>query len=133
MNTNKVVQRLERDDPLIAVVGATDTPGKYGGIIYRNLKEKGFRVVGVNPRAASVDGDPAYASLADLPEEPDIVDVVVPPRVGIDLIDDVAALEDGAIWFQPGAESDAIREKLNSSDLPSIVDACIMVLARPRG
>jgi predicted CoA-binding protein len=57
----------------------------------------------------------------------------VPSRVGIDLIDDVEALEDGAIWFQPGAESDAIREKLNSSDLPSIVDACIMVVARPRG
>lgn len=132
MKENDVIERLTRDDPLIAVVGATDTPGKYGGIIYRHLKAKGFRVVGVNPRSTTVDGDPVFASLADLPEEPDIVDVVVPARVGLGLIDQVEAMDDGAIWFQPGAEDDAVRDRLRQSSVPSIVDACIMVVARPR-
>jgi predicted CoA-binding protein len=132
MKENEVAKRLERPDPLIAVVGATDSPGKYGGIIYRNLKAKGFRVVGVNPRATSVDGDAVFASLADLPVEPDIVDVVVPARIGLGLIDQVEAMEDGAIWFQPGAEDTAIRERLRTSPVPSLVDACIMVVARPR-
>ena len=132
MNQNEVVERLEREDPLIAVVGATNSPGKYGGIIYRDLKAKGFRVVGVNPRTASVDGDPTYPTLADLPETPDIVDVVVPARIGLGLIDEVEALDDSSIWFQPGAEDGAVRARLETSRIPSIVDACIMVLAKSR-
>ncbi|NIQ54637.1 MAG: CoA-binding protein, partial [Gemmatimonadetes bacterium] len=51
----------------MAVVGATDSPDKYGGIIYRDLKRRGFRVFAVNPGRETVDGDPAYAGLADLP------------------------------------------------------------------
>ncbi len=133
MTQNEVIARLERDDPLIAVVGATDSPGKYGGVIYRHLKRKGFRVVGVNPGRDTVDGDPVYPSLSDLPEEPDIVDVVVPPNVTLDVIDEVEAMADGAIWVQPGAENEKVREKLVRSSVPSIVDACIMVVSRSRG
>lgn len=132
MNKQEVIDRLDLDDPLIAVVGATDSPGKYGGIIYRHMKAKGFRVVGVNPSRSTVDGDVAYASLADLPEEPDIVDVVVPPSVTMDIIDQVAAMDDAAIWVQPGAEDDAVVKKLTETDIPSIADACIMVVSRSR-
>ncbi len=132
MSKNEVVERLDREDPLIAIVGATDTPGKYGGIIYRHMKAKGFRVVGVNPRRSTVDGDPTYASLAELPEEPDIVDVVVPPYLTLDIIDQVAAMDDGAIWVQPGAEDAAVRAKLADTDIPSILDACIMPMSRSR-
>lgn len=133
MTHNTVADRLNRDDPLIAVVGATDSPGKYGGVIYRHLKAKGFRVVGVNPGRSTVDGDPVYASLADLPEEPDIVDVVVPPEVTLGLIDEVEHLKDSSIWVQPGAEDDSVRARLAASDVPSLLDACIMVVSRPRG
>ena len=63
-----VSERLRLPDPLVAIVGATDARGKYGGIIYRDLKAKGYRVVGVNPGRESVDGDPVYPDLASLPE-----------------------------------------------------------------
>ena len=66
-----VAERLTLPDPLIAIVGATDSPGKYGGIIYRDMKAKGYRVVGVNPGRSTVDGDKTYPTLADLPEKPD--------------------------------------------------------------
>ena len=74
-----VVDRLDLPDPLIAVVGATDHPGKYGGTIYRNLKAKGYRVAAVNPLRDTVDGDPCVPTLMDLAETPDIVNIVVPP------------------------------------------------------
>lgn len=129
---NEVADRLNRDDPLIAVVGATDAPGKYGGIIYRNLKRKGYRVVGINPGRSQVDGDPAYPSLADLPEMPDIVNVVIPPRRTLVLLDDVAKLDDPAVWIQPGAADEAVHARVAELGLPSLIDACIMVIARPR-
>jgi predicted CoA-binding protein len=130
--TNDVALRLDRDDPLIAVVGATDQPGKYGGIIYRNLKAKGYRVVGVNPGRKTVDGDEAFASLDDLPEAPDIVNVVIPPNRTLPLLDEIKMIDDGAVWIQPGAADEAVRARVEELGLPSLIDACIMVIARQR-
>jgi predicted CoA-binding protein len=125
-----VSARLELPDPLIAVVGATDNPSKYGGRIYRDLKTKGYRVVAVNPLRATVDGDEAYGSVADLPERPDIVNIVVPPQRTMRVLDDVADLDDVAVWIQPGAADGAVRERLADMEIPALVDACIMVQTR---
>jgi predicted CoA-binding protein len=125
-----VARRLTLPDPLIAVVGATDTPGKFGGKIYRDLKGKGYRVVAVNPGRATVDGDEAFRSIADLPEPPDIVNVVVPPSRTLRVLDDVAELDDAAVWIQPGAADQKVRERVTELGIPALIDACIMVEAR---
>ena len=130
--TDPVSERLLRPDPLIAIVGATDAPGKYGGIIYRDMKAKGYRVVGVNPQRQTVDGDPAYASLADLDEAPDIVNIVVPPQRTMRVLEQAALIEDVAVWIQPGAADDAVRARVDELGLPALIDACIMVRARTR-
>lgn len=127
-----VSEKLRSPDPLIAIVGATDAPFKYGSIIYRDLKNKGYRVVGVNPTRETVDGDPAYGKLGDLPEAPDIVNFVVPPVRTLRLLDDAAAIEDVAIWIQPGAADDAVRKRVSELGVPALIDACIMVQARSR-
>ncbi len=130
--TLSVLERLDLPDPLIAVVGATDHPGKYGGVIYRNLKAKGYRVVAVNPLRDSVDGDRCYSTLADLEERPDIVNVVVPPVRTMRVVDQVAAMDDVAVWIQPGAADAAVRARVDELGIPSLIDACIMVQARVR-
>jgi len=114
------------------VVGATDHPGKYGGVIYRNLKAKGYRVVPVNPLRDSVDGDRCYGTLADLDQTPDIVNVVVPPVRTMRVVEQVASMDDVAIWIQPGAADAAVRARVDELDIPSLIDACIMVQARVR-
>lgn len=127
-----VTSRLALPDPLIAVVGATDRPGKFGGRIYRDLKAKGYRVVAVNPGRTTVDGDEAFRSVADLPERPDIVNVVVPPPRTLRVLDDVAELDDAAVWIQPGAADKAVRDRVSELGIPALIDACIMVEARAR-
>ncbi len=117
---------------MIAVVGATDDPGKYGGVIYRDLKNKGYRVVAVNPGRATVDGDVAFKSVADLPEQPDIINIVVPPSRTLRVLDDAAAIDGAAVWIQPGAADDAVRERVVELGIPSLIDACIMIRARSR-
>ena len=127
-----VMERLGLPDPLIAVVGATDHPGKYGGTIYRDLKAKGYRVVPVNPTRDLVDGDHCYARLSDLEEKPDIVNVVVPPQRTMRVIEQAAALGDVALWIQPGAADQAVRARIAELGVPALIDACIMVQARVR-
>ncbi|MCB1246660.1 MAG: CoA-binding protein [Acidimicrobiia bacterium] len=132
LRSDDVIARLDRSDPLIAVVGATDDPSKYGHRIYRNLKNKGYRVVGVNPTRTTIDGDPAYASVGDLPEPPDIVNVVIPPARTLEVINGIAALPDPAIWIQPGAADPAVREAVVATGMPAVIDDCIMVLTKTR-
>lgn len=120
------------DDPStsVAVVGATDEPGKYGGIAYRQLKSMGYRVFAVNPGRATVDGDPAYPNLQSLPDAPTIVNFVVPARVGSEVADEALELGYTNLWFQPGAESPALTERLEAAGANVLTDACIMVRAR---
>jgi len=119
------------NDPktVIAVVGATDSPGKYGGRIYRNLKGKGFTVYAVNPNRDSVDGDPAYPSLESLPGRPDIIDLVVPATQGTLVAGEAAELALDQIWIQPGAEGRSLVTALDEAGLNYLVGRCIMVEA----
>lgn len=114
----------------IAVIGATDHPGKYGGIIYRDMKAKGFPVFAVNPNRETVDGDQCWPTVKDLPEKPTIVVFVVPPREGIEVLRDCAEAGLRNIWVQPGAFSAEMGEMLESGDFDWIARACVMVRAR---
>jgi uncharacterized protein len=123
---------LEDDATTIAVVGATDTPGKYGGIIYRDLKRKGYRVFAVNPGREEVDGDPCYSSLSDLPELPTIVNIVVPPPRTLRVLRSCLDLGIGTVWIQPGAADAEVRTFVADNGLDAVIDACIMLEAAPR-
>ena len=114
----------------IAVVGANDDPAKYGSRIYRDLKAKGYTVYPVNPNRDTVDGDPAYPTIADLPEQPAIVNFVVPPRRTLRILHTASQLGLTTVWVQPGAASPDVVEYLEREGFDFIVDACIMVMSR---
>lgn len=114
----------------LAIIGATDSPGKYGGIIYRDMKSKGFTVYGVNPGRDTVDGDRCYPNIKDIPERPTIAVFVVPARVGIEVLKDCKEAGVTNIWVQPGAFSNAFREALDADGFDWIAEACVMVRAR---
>ena len=61
----------------IALVGASNDPVKASFIVLKYLRDKGYRVIPVNPKLAgqTILGERVYAALSDLPEPPDMVDV----------------------------------------------------------
>jgi acetyltransferase len=65
----------------VAVFGATDRSGSVGATVWRNLRSAGFGgpLRAVNPKHAALDGEPVFASAADLPETPDLAVVCTPP------------------------------------------------------
>lgn len=128
--TTSIPSLLERPDTTIAVVGATDSPGKYGGIVYRDLKAKGYRVLPVNPGRPSVDGDPAFPSVTHLPERPTIVNIAVPPEATLEVLAACRAAELTTVWLQPGAESPEVEAYLAANGFDYLVNACIMTRSR---
>ncbi|MDH3247421.1 MAG: CoA-binding protein [Acidimicrobiia bacterium] len=124
-----ITDHLRDSNTVIAVVGATDAPWKYGGKIYCDLKAKGFQVRAVNPNRETVDGDSTYPNLASVPDEIDIVDVVVPPEIAERIVADAAEIGLTHFWLQPGAESQRVIELAEAEGLEVIHHQCIMVRA----
>lgn len=127
---DKLSEILRDNDSRIAVVGATNNTSKYGSVIYRDLKRKGYRVYAVNPKRSEVHGDPVYDSLSDLPEPPDIVNLVVPGSVGLEVARQARGLGYMNIWVQPGADSPELIAYLQEQEFDYLADACIMVRSR---
>lgn len=125
-----IVSLLAEPETTVAVVGATDNPSKYGYVIYRDLKRKGFLVYPVNRSRARVDGDPTFASVGELPERPTLVNIVVPPEETLLVLEECRRLELRNIWLQPGAESPEVLAFLQEQGLNYLANACIMVQSR---
>jgi predicted CoA-binding protein len=114
----------------IAVVGASNARDKYGNIILRNLRSKGFTVVPVNPRDAEVEGETSYASVDLVPEPIDIVNFVVPPEISLALVKALDASRYRVLWFQPGSYDDRVLAAAAPFE-HVIAGPCIMVEAQP--
>ncbi len=125
-----IVDLLDEPDTTVAVVGATDNPSKYGSIIYRDLKRKGFTVFPVNPNRSTVDGDPTYSHLQDLTQRPSIVNIVVPPAATLEILDQCLELGLMNVWLQPGAETPEALGFLQQHSFNYLANACIMVESR---
>lgn len=114
------------EQPVWAVVGASNARHKFGNRIYRTLRDAGYRVYAVNRRETTVEGDAAFARLTDLPEPPDVVDIVVPPDQAMAVVMDAAKAGAKAVWFQPGAEDDEAAAWARGSGMDVVYD-CILV------
>ncbi len=127
---NDITKLLDEPNVSIAVIGATDNSSKYGHVIYRDLKRKGFTVYPVNPQRTSVDGDPAFPNVGDLPGKPTITNFVVPPATTRKVLQHCLDLDLMNVWVQPGAESPEVVAFLQQNSFNYIADACIMVATR---
>ncbi len=117
----------------VAVVGASNNRSKYGNIILRDLRGRGWRdVYAVHPAQAVIEGEPGYPSLAECPRRPELAVLVVPSAVGVRVVEQAAELGVGRIWLQPGADSPEVIERARQLGLRT-VQACIMVQAERMG
>jgi predicted CoA-binding protein len=113
-----------------AVVGASTDTSKFGNKVFRSLRQAGYIVYPVNPKGGELEGVTVYPTLADLPETPDVIDVVVPPSVTEKIVSEVQELGLDRVWMQPGAESDAAIAFCQAHDIQVVHGACAMVWKR---
>jgi hypothetical protein len=117
----------------LAVVGVSRSGKKFGNTIYRELKKKGYRVLAVHPQAAQVEGDPAYPSLAALPETVGGVVICVPPAQAEQVVREAAGAGIRRVWLQQGAESETAVRLGREKGLAVVAGECIMMFAAPVG
>lgn len=113
-----------------AVVGASQDRSKFGYRVFDTLRRAGYTVYPVNPKGGELDGATVYASLADLPETPEVVDLVVPPAVTEQVVKEMHRLGLSRVWMQPGSESQAAIRYCQENGIQVVYDACAMVHKR---
>lgn len=117
----------------VAIVGASTDRNKFGNKAIRAYLNQCWEVYPVNPRGGEIEGLRAYASLAELPAQPDRVSLYLPPSLGMDVLEDVAAVGAGEFWVNPGAESDELVARARELGLDPIVACSIVAIGESPG
>ena len=125
-----MLDTLKNKNNLIALVGASNDPKKYGNKILLDLVSKGYNVVPINSKEDTIAGIKSYKNILDLKEPPSIINFVVPPSIGLQITKELVKNNLDNYWYQPGAESEEISSFLKANNKNFIDDKCIMVETR---
>ena len=112
---------------VFAVAGVSSNEQKFGTQVFRDLRRAGRRVYGLNPRLASLDGETIYPDLASLPERPQVLVLVVPAPIGLNLVEEAARLGIKRVWMQPGAENEELLARCSQLGLQTVHGQCVMI------
>ena len=125
-----MLNALKNKSNLIALVGASNDPQKYGNKILLDLISKGYKVAPINKKEKMISGNKSYKNVMDLKIVPSIINFVVPPKIGFEITKELVENNFDNFWYQPGAESKDISSYLNQNNKNFIDDKCIMVVTR---
>ena len=112
---------------IIAVVGASANPEKWGFKIFNELKSRGFSVFPVNPKHSKIGNYACYADLSSLAKKPDVVITVVPPKVTEMIVRECKKLQIDRIWMQPGSESEEAIAFCEKNSIKIIANTCFIL------
>jgi uncharacterized protein len=129
--TAEEIARLLRAARIIAVVGLSADRTRPSHGVARALQRFGYRIIPVTPASESILGEPAVASLDQLPEvlgpdeRVDIVDVFRRPEHVPAIVADCIRLKLPALWLQEGVIDDAAAERAVQAGIFTVMDRCI--------
>lgn len=134
MNDLKVMDEMLGDGRgrTIAVVGLSENPGKPSHYVSAYMQQHGYKIYPVNPSIEKVLGEKSYASLAELPVKPDVVNVFRLPNAISPIVDDMLKLGLKELWVQQGIVNEEAAERAERGGIRVVMDRCIMVEHRRR-
>jgi uncharacterized protein len=123
---SEAIDRL-LDAKTVAVVGLSSNPARDSHQIALYLQGHGYRVVPVNPNETEVLGETAYASLADVPFDIDVVDVFRRREHLIGVVEEAVKKGAWGVWGQLGVADNEAERIAGEAGLVFVMNRCIMV------
>lgn len=110
----------------IAMVGASPNWNRPSFFAMKYLQGKGYRVIPVNPTVAGQEilGEKVYASVREIPEKVDMVDVFRAPEAAGPIVDDAIAIGAKVVWMQIGVRNDEAAAKAEAAGLEVVMNRC---------
>ena len=110
---------------VVAIVGASANPDRPSYEVVSYLMEQGYTVIPVNPSVKEVLGKKSYASLGDIPQEMEVVDIFRKAEDVIPIVEEAIKIGAKAIWMQEGIVNQAAAAKARAAGLLVVMDKCM--------
>ena len=111
----------------LAVIGLSDDPAKPSHYVSAYMQQHGYKLYPVNPSLPTVLGETSYPSLAQLPIQPDIVNVFRLPKFLPAIVEEMIRLGLSNLWVQQGILNLEAASRAEAAGIHVIMDRCIMV------
>jgi len=120
------IKNILENSKTVAVVGLSDKPYRPSQGVALYLQEHGFRIIPVNPNIDKALGEKSYASLKDISEPIDVVDIFRKSEaVGL-IVDEGIEVGAKAIWMQEGVLNEEAAQKAREAELNVVMNKCMM-------
>ncbi|PKL74467.1 MAG: CoA-binding protein [Candidatus Melainabacteria bacterium HGW-Melainabacteria-1] len=121
------IEDILKSSKTIAVVGLSDKPERDSYRVAQYLKEKGFRVIPVNPARSEILGEKCYPDLTSVPEKIDIVDIFRTVDAIPGIVDEAIRVGAKTVWMQLGLAHRESAEKARQAGLRVVQGKCTKI------
>jgi predicted CoA-binding protein len=124
--SDSYIRGVLRDYKVFAMVGASPNQVRPSYFAMKYLMAKGYRVIPVNPNHAGKEilGQTVYASLRDIPEPVDVVDIFRNSEAALEITKDAIAIGAKAVWMQLGVRNDEAARLAEEAGLKVVMNRC---------
>lgn len=126
------IGKLLKNSKTVAVVGLSDSPLRPSHGVAAYMQSHGYRIIPVNPAIKGALGEKAVASLSEIKEKIDIVDVFRRSDSVPEVVDEAIRLRVPAIWMQEGVIHEQAAQKARQAGIFVVMDRCILKEHRAR-
>jgi predicted CoA-binding protein len=119
------------DSQPIAMVGVSRNPKKFGYSAFKELKEKGMKIIPVNPEADKIMGEKSYPNVKALPSEVGGIIIFTKKEKTASVVREAKEKGINQIWIQQMADSKEALNELNGSGINFITGECILMHYKP--
>jgi len=127
MSDIETLRRILATNKVIAVVGLSADWYRPSYFAAKYMQEHGYRIVPVNPRYKEILGETCYASLADIPEKVDVVDVFRKTADVMPIAEQAVAIGAKVLWQQLGVLNQDADRYARDHGLDSVMDRCVKI------
>ncbi|MBV6431285.1 MAG: putative protein YccU [Bryobacteraceae bacterium] len=120
------ISELLQESRTIAVVGLSGNRLRPSHGVAEYMMEQGFRIIPVNPNETEILGERSYASLEEIPERVDIVNIFRRPEFVPALVESAIRIGAKCVWMQEGVVHEAAAERARAAGLLVVMDRCIL-------
>ena len=126
MISDKEIKEILISSRKIVVVGLSRDQQKDAYKVSKYLKEKGYKIIPVNPFAEEILGEKVYKDISEIKEEVDIVDIFRPSDECLEIVKKAIRLKPKVIWMQLGIENKEAEKLAEENKIKVVMNKCIM-------
>jgi predicted CoA-binding protein len=121
------LRRILKENRVLAIVGLSASWHRPSYFAAKYMLEHGYRVIPVNPQYQEVLGQKCYASLRDIPEKVDLVDVFRKAADVMPVAEDAIAIGARVLWQQLGVKNEEAAARARAAGLETVMDRCVKI------